>query len=129
MLLLCDNFEPVQKFNGDCSCSSVVHEDYIRIGDFVRINQQNRVSICSVLEFKYRNNRYKFKNSFYSIRHKDDKEGSKGGQGFDMLVDFHKTIGSALQKTEEVAVFVDIDCFIDNVKTKRDNFSQQYIIV
>lgn len=105
-------------------------EAHIRIGDFIRINQQNEISICSVIRFKFRNYKYKFKNSFCPISHKDDvKDGAKGGQGVDMLVDFYKIIDSALRKTEEVAVYVDIDSYIDHVQTKRDNFTQEYIVL
>lgn len=105
-------------------------DEYIRIGDFVRIARNNRDFICSILGFKYKRVNYKFKNSFCPIRHKDDDEdGTKGGPGVYMLVDFHEADGLVLRRTEEVSTYVDIDTFVEHIKTKRDNFTQQYVIL
>lgn len=100
-------------------------DENIRIGDFIRINWQDQVSICSVLHFKYKSAKHKFVKSFCPIKHKD---GQNGGVGVNMLVDFYRVVSNILTKTDDPHCYVNIDSYIEHIKTKRDIFTQKYMI-
>lgn len=99
--------------------------DYIKIGDFIRINWKNNLMVCNVLGFKFRNKKFKFKNSFCPIHHKD---GPNGGQGVGMLVDFYeineKDGVDTLTNRKNFTCYVNVDFYIEHLKTTRNNITQ-----
>lgn len=53
-------------------------KEFIKVGDFIKVKWIGQISICSVVQFKFKNSKYKFMKSYCPIQHKD---GDAGGQG------------------------------------------------
>lgn len=101
-------------------------EDHIKIGDFIKVKWTDVISICSVLQFKYKKSKYKFMKSYCPIKHQD---GDEGGQGVLMLVDFYQVQDNFLEKSGNFHCFIDINSYISHIKTARDNATQKYMII
>lgn len=103
---------------------AIANDRSIKIGDFIKVKWLNKEVICSVINFKFQNAKYKFTKNFCPIKHKNGP-----GQGVNMFVDFYRTDGNFLVKTDDRERYIDIDSFIDHLKTTRDNLTQKYVLV
>lgn len=108
----------------------VVNEGHIKIGDFIRVKWIDQICICSVLQFKFKKSKYKFMKSYCPIQHRD---GPDGGQGVLMLVDFYQVQGDVggnfLEKSGNFHCYIDIETYVEHIKTVRDITTLKYKIV
>jgi hypothetical protein len=90
-------------------------ENVLVPGDFIRIENEGKESVCQVIKFRFKTGRQNFTAKFCPL-----EAPSENARGVDVLVKFYDQKGDKIEACKKVHRFVDIKCYKQHLKVIRD---------